>query len=348
MKIAVVGAGIFGITTALTLSRAGHQVELFEQYGDILPAASSINQYRLHRGYHYPRSAATAQSSLHSAPLFEREYGAALLPDDVRHYYCVAQEKSLVSGADFKKFANEQGLEYSEEYPEGIRREMLDVSLLVPEKLIDPAALKQLCTQRLDEQKIPVHLNQKAEYASLQSFAKIILCGYAYNNEFLADLPQYQRDYQFEVCEKLVVELPPVFAKTSIVVMDGPFFCIDPYSTTPYHVMGHVEHAVHERSVGTVASVSASLRPLLNRGLIKNPTPTHFDRFIASAVKFAPAMQAAKHIGSLYTIRTVLPHVDQTDERPTLVEQLDDRLIRVFSGKIGNCVEAAERVRELV
>ncbi len=57
-KIAVVGAGIFGITTALKLSEK-HEVDLYEANSDIMQAASAINQFRLHRGYHYPRSPQT-------------------------------------------------------------------------------------------------------------------------------------------------------------------------------------------------------------------------------------------------------------------------------------------------
>ncbi len=58
MKIAVIGGGIFGITTAVILGNE-HNVELFEKNDDILKSASGSNQYRVHRGYHYPRSAET-------------------------------------------------------------------------------------------------------------------------------------------------------------------------------------------------------------------------------------------------------------------------------------------------
>jgi len=65
MKIAIIGGGIFGVTTAIRLSR-NHDVDLFEQNSDILQSASGINQYRLHRGYHYPRSTDTAISAKNS------------------------------------------------------------------------------------------------------------------------------------------------------------------------------------------------------------------------------------------------------------------------------------------
>ena len=49
----------------------------------------------------------------------------------------------------------------------------------------------------------------------------------------------------------------------------------------------------------------------------------------------------------MYTIRTVLPNKDNTDERPTIVSKQNNNFI-LFSGKIGNCVEAANKIEELI
>ena len=65
MKIAVIGAGIFGITTAIKLARQ-HDVSIFERNSDILKGASDVNQCRIHRGYHYPRSPKTTLQVLNS------------------------------------------------------------------------------------------------------------------------------------------------------------------------------------------------------------------------------------------------------------------------------------------
>ena len=49
----------------------------------------------------------------------------------------------------------------------------------------------------------------------------------------------------------------------------------------------------------------------------------------------------------MYTIRTVWPYKDDTDERPTIVNKQDNNIV-LFSGKIGNCVEAANRIEEII
>ena len=50
----------------------------------------------------------------------------------------------------------------------------------------------------------------------------------------------------------------------------------------------------------------------------------------------------------MFTHRVVLPHVDDTDERPTIVRQITENSITVFSGKIPTCTRTAEKVLELI
>ena len=163
----------------------------------------------------------------------------------------------------------------------------------------------------------------------------------------LVDHPQAQRDYQFEVCEKLILQLPPAFARQGVVIMDGPFMCIDVRGFSGQHLMGNVVHAIHKTLVGRVPEVPAEYGRLLDNGVTARPRITHFEKFIESAREFYK-LDPVEHIGSMFTIRTVLPNKDDTDERPTIVSRADERVISVFSGKIPNCIAAAEKVAELV
>ena len=49
----------------------------------------------------------------------------------------------------------------------------------------------------------------------------------------------------------------------------------------------------------------------------------------------------------MYTIRTVLPYKDDTDERPTVVTEQGDDFI-LFSSKIGNCVKSSEDILDII
>ena len=55
-KIAIIGAGFFGISIAFFFLKKKFDVTIFEKNSDILTGASRANQLRFHLGYHYPRS----------------------------------------------------------------------------------------------------------------------------------------------------------------------------------------------------------------------------------------------------------------------------------------------------
>lgn len=347
MKIAVIGAGIFGSTIAIKLAVNGFEVDLFEKENDILQAASGINQYRLHRGYHYPRSIETGHSSRSAYPLFSEEYGEAII-DKHNHFYCVPKKDSKVSGKDFVKFCQESGLEHSEVNLPHLKQEEFDVVIKGNETLVNPIKLKNIIKQKIKERKINLMLGREAKSKDMESYDLVVNCTYANLNKILDNLPEARREYQFEVCEKPILRLPEKFKNVSAVIMDGPFFCIDPYGDTDLHVMGNVVHAIHKTNVGLFPDIPDELRPFLNKGIVANPPHSRIDKFLESASFFMPEIIHAEHIGSMYTVRTVLPKVDHTDERPTIVKRLNNKVINVFSGKLGNCVQAANDVLSLV
>ena len=341
--IAVVGGGIFGVTAAVKLAQQGYRVDLFESRPDILMAASGINQFRLHRGYHYPRSPETAQECQRTEASFVQEYAGAIV-DDVTHYYAVAKQGSLVSASEYLAFCERQHLDYTVAWPRLVRRDALALCVKVTERLIDLDALRAICWDKLAHPRIRVRLNTEATASRLDAYEAIVVSAYAMNNAMLSHLSGEQVDYQFEFCEKPVVRLPKTFQKHSLVVMDGPFLCVDPFGRTGLFVMGNVVHAIHQSNIGKAPIMEERYRPLLNAGVIPQPPITRFTRFIAAAIEFVPELEHAEHVGSMFTIRAVLPYKDKTDERPTIVRSVSGRILTIFSGKIGTCVEAANDV----
>jgi hypothetical protein len=346
-KIAVIGAGIYGTTVAIKLADNGYEVDLFERENDILQAASGINQYRLHRGYHYPRSKDTGESSRKANPLFEQTFKEAII-DKNKHYYCIPKEKSKVSGKDFLKFCYDSGLEHTESKLSHVEESVFDTIVECKESLVDPIKLREIVWGMLKGRSIKVLLSTAATAKVVESYPIVINCAYANLNAALESYPEARRNYQFELCEKPILRLPDRFIGVSAVVMDGPFFCIDPYAETGLHLMGNVVHAIHATNVGLFPNIPDRFRPLLNKGIVKEPSITNIDKFIDSASYFMPELKKAEHIGSMYTIRTVLPCVDHTDERPTIVSRVNNKIINVFSGKLGNSVHAAQEVVRLV
>lgn len=346
MKVAVIGAGLFGISVALELDKAGHDVTLFEKNADILQAASGINQYRLHRGYHYPRSSHTISSCLKAEPSFLEWYGQSVIKNN-KHYYSIAKKNSKTSSAKFEALCQKFGLDFISESPAIIDQSKIEASYRVKEYLIDLSVLKEICKAKLSVSSIDIQMSTQKTLDNIDDYDHVVVSTYANINDTLGS-KNIKYEYQFEVCEKPVVKLPEQFGNISIVIMDGPFMCVDPFGQSVYHVMGNVTEAIHHSNTGYYPIVPEKIKPLLNKGVIKNPPVTAFAKFIESTRQFMPLVSKAIHVGSMYTIRTVLPHIDKTDDRPTIVQRINNKITTIFSGKLVNCVEAAREVRDFL
>jgi len=335
-KALVVGAGVFGLTSAIALSHNGYDVVVREKEDDLMKGASSINQYRLHKGYHYPRSIETAQECQRGLQTFKRKYESSVVNGNIQHLYSISSEDSLVSGDEYKNFLEKVGLEYYEREP----MPNCDLTIQANEELFNPEQLILSLHKKLYSSGVKVYVNSEVKSLDEEKFDVAVIATYSQINQLLDE----KKEYQFEVCEKPVVRLPKIFENLSVVIMDGPFMCLDPY-VNDSHVLGNVVHAIHETNIGTKPIVSEELKPYLNKGLIRNPKITNIDKFIESGKKyFGDEFEDLEHIGSMYTIRTVLSNREQDDSRPTLVEKINDKVYTLFSGKIDTCVDAANQL----
>tara|TARA_B110000211_G_scaffold132244_1_gene151765 strand:- start:1245 stop:3029 length:1785 start_codon:yes stop_codon:yes gene_type:complete len=343
-NINVVGGGIFGVTCAWILSKNGYFVTLYEKGDDIINSASAINQYRLHRGYHYPRSDKTALSSKKGEKSFLKYYSDSILKD-VENYYCLAKDGSFVNKEQYISFLDRMGLEYEEKDLDLINKDTIQYCVKVRESLFNHTKLREMCWNFLGMYNVRVNLNTEFKKENLISNKTLTINATYSNKNYLST---QKEDLQFEICEKPVVKLPKKYKNKSIVIMDGPFMCIDPYGDTEYHVMGNVVHAIHNSNISEFPTNVDSFTNLINSGIIKNPTTTKIDKFIESGKVFFKDFETIEHIGSMYTFRTVLPNREHDDARPTLHKFENDNLISIFSGKICTCVDVAEDIlREL-
>jgi len=347
MKIAVIGGGIFGITVAVRLAQKRHDIFLFEKNRDILSAASGINQFRLHRGYHYPRSKETGRESLRALPLFLKEYPGVVVPG-IKHHYVVAKEGSLTTAEEHSRFCKALNIESRPISPKFVNHKNVEGCFSVKEQLFDVSTLKKLCYLKIKKHKIKLLLNTEFKDKDFKNYDKVVICAYADTNSLLKKWPEKRRKYQFKVAEKPVAKLPKELLKKSVVVVDGPFMCLDHFGKSDHFVLGNVKHSIHQSNLGYYPRISAKLKPLLNKGVVKNPSVTNFKKFIESGSEFVPALKKAKHVGSMFTIRTVLAHNEKTDSRPTLVTKINDKVISVFSGKVANCILAADEVEKII
>lgn len=337
-KIGIVGGGIFGSTVAVELANQGYNVVLYERHENLLEEASSINQYRVHRGYHYPRSYSTALECKVSSRDFIKNYRQSIVKKTtgLKHYYAIASSESMTDIGQYIDFMDAVGLEYKKVK----RLQGTDMTIEVQENIFDPSILRSMVKKRLEATGVELRLKTNAEENDLKNYDFTVIATYSRLNDWRID----KREYQYELCEKPVLRLPDGWRMKSVVVMDGPFMSVDPLGDSGLHVMGNVVHAIHHSNVGYEPVIPDGYKKLLNKGIVKNPKITKIDNFIQSASQFFPDIIKAEHVGSMFTIRTVLPNREKDDARPTLVEWISGNRLAVFSGKICTCVSAARKV----
>ncbi len=346
MKIAVIGGGIFGVSTAFTLGLE-HDVDLYETNSDIMLSASDVNQCRIHRGYHYPRSLETTSSLLKSEKKFFELFSSSIIPN-IENYYCISKRDSLTSPNNYLTFCEKAGLEYEECKINVVDPDSVDLCVKVKENIFEHSILKKICWNKLQVSNVKIHLNTNVDQEIFKKYDHVVIATYADSNRLLSEFPEFQLDYQFEVCEKIFVKLPSTFHNKSILIMDGPFMSVDPIDSSNNFIIGDVVNTIHQRNTGKFPEFDEKFLDVLNKGLIKNPKISNYERFIKSALEFFPEITKAEYLGSSFCIKTVLANVDKTDERPTLVRQISPKITTIFSGKIPTCIEAAYQVKEII
>jgi glycine/D-amino acid oxidase-like deaminating enzyme len=110
-RIAILGAGMLGVCTALELSRRAQQVTLFEGNSKLLQGASRWNEGKIHLGYLYAAdpSLATARrlipGGLAFARLVERHIGRSLTGFSTDDDICLVHRRSVVDTDSFFAYA---------------------------------------------------------------------------------------------------------------------------------------------------------------------------------------------------------------------------------------------------
>lgn len=306
--------------------------------------ATAINQFRLHKGYHYPRSPETARECQQGLKSFKKEYSTI---DAGRQYYAIAKEGSKTSSKQYRDFCIDNNLPCTFAlWPPYLDHNSISLCLKVDESRLNPDTLRSQLSASLKSLQVEVKL--ETAFVNSADYDHIVVAAYASTNAVMLDIGCEPEEFQFEVIEKPVLRLPKEMMDFGVVIMDGPFCSLDPFGNTGTHVMGHVEHAIHHTNTGFFPEIPEHLIGCMNRGVVQNCRHSRYEDFISAGKRFVPALTQAEHIGSMYTVRAVLPNKDETDERPTLVTEVDSKVLRIFSGKIGTSVTAAQDVLSIL
>ena len=338
-KIAVAGAGIYGATTAIRLAEQGHQVHLFDPLG-VLHAASAINQYRVHAGYHYPRSTETIIEIAEARAEFTQTFTGAIVRNS-RHFYAIPKEHSLTPPDLYEGMMSKHGLPLRPCRPEWMNFDFIDRCYEVEESIYDPDVLRGLIEARLKAQGIRLQQHVfTPEMRPDYDFVVWAIYGLGPSRGFF-------KAAKYQVAEKMLIELPAALRGVALVVVDGPFTAFDPYGSSSRSLFGSAKNTNHWTTTNASEPIPEPYAGILNK---PNFEPAPFTRFAAmrsDCCLGVPAAKDAVYIGSRFTIRVVEDNPEQ-DRRILYVREGAPGEIHIFSGKVVSAVKAARLVCEMV
>jgi hypothetical protein len=338
-KIAVAGAGIYGATTAIRLAEHGHQVQLFDPLG-VLRAASAINQYRIHAGYHYPRSAETIREIAEARAEFTQEFTGAIVRHS-RHYYAIPKENSLTSPNQYESVMSRHRLPLRSCRPDWMNFDFIESCYEVEENIYDPDVLRELIEVRLKAQGISL---QAREFMPEMrpDFDFVVWATYG-----LGGSRGLFKAAKYQVAEKMLIELPIELHGVALVVVDGPFTAFDPYGSSSRSLFGSAKNTNHWTTTNAGEPVPEPYTALLNRPAFEPVPFTRFEAMRADCCLAVPAAKDAAYIGSRFTIRVVEDDPEH-DRRILHIRERAPGEIHIFSGKVVSAVKAARQVCEMV
>jgi hypothetical protein len=338
-KIAVAGAGIYGATIAIRLAEQGHDVHLFDPLG-ILRAASAINQYRIHSGYHYPRSPETISETLEARAEFLETFAPAIVRNS-RHYYAIPKEGSWTAPELFEKVMTQFAVKYRACRPEWMDFGFIDRCYEVDEQIYDPDVLRDLVVARIRALGIPFEQ---------RCFDQEMRAGYdfaVWATYGLGPSRGIFKAAKYQVAEKILIELPRSLHGISLVVVDGPFTAFDPYGSSSRSLWGSAKHTNHWTTTSPDTPIPEPYASLLNRPVFEPISFTRFDAMREDSALAVPASRDAVYIGSRFTIR-VVENNPAEDRRTLYVQEAAPGELHIFSGKVVSAVKAARLVCERV
>ena len=371
----IVGAGLYGLYSALYCGRKGQSVIVLEIEAAPFTRATYINQARVHMGYHYPRSLSTAMKSAGYFKRFVEDFGFCI-HDSFQQIYATSSHFSWTDAEEFRKFCRSADIPCMdlpvEQY---FQPGLCDGAFLTEEYTYDAHILRDYLMEEIG--KLPnvtvcfkreitrivrqsdvyeiyaVHLGQEEIYKA----PFVLNATYASVNQVLSRVEGIDaRDFglKYELCEIILCSVDEKLKDIGLTVMDGPFFSIMPFGKTGYHSLTSVTFTPHKTSYDAtprfecVKAGACSDRWLGNCNDCLAKPESAWEYMSALARKYMREEYGFTYEKSLFSMKPILKASEIDDSRPTIIRRLEPEgtpgpaLYSVLSGKINTVYDLDE------
>jgi FAD dependent oxidoreductase len=353
-SIAIIGAGFFGLCSALELVEKGHKVTIYERNPKAMQEASLFNQARVHGGYHYPRSMSTAARSRANYQRFVNQYNEAIV-QDFQSIYAIAKDSKVNS----QKFSRLMRIidapitNCSGSLSREFNGSLIASAVRVNEVAFNSTILCTLIIQKLQQFDIEfkygcniveiknvrlggvecVQIQPEVGTSEIQDC--VILTTYGLDN--INGENGFNSKYLYEVCELVSINPPNLLKNIAITVMDGPYWSLTPWPAFQSHVLTHVRHTPHARFHNFVEA----------KNFLDHADNSRAEMMIRDAARYLPRMAESKILDRKFTIKTILKERDHNDARPIFIQR-SNRILSILGSKIDNVYDVSFVLEEFM
>lgn len=363
----IIGGGLYGLYAARHAGRKGQRVLVLERDSACFSRATTINQARVHMGYHYPRSISTA---LRSAGYFERfvKDFKNCIKDDFEKVYATSAHFSWTNAQEFRKFCKNANIRCEDVSPgKYFKPGMCDGAFVTQEYTYDASLLRRQLLEDLSTlpgvqirygslvtaiENVGQHWKVTTADGRSEETEYLLNATYASVNEVNKMAGFEPFSIKYELCEMILCEPKGPLKDVGITVMDGPFFSIMPFGRTNLHSLTSVTFTPHNASRESLPTFDCqekrgggcSPESLANC----NECPAHpksaWPQMNQLARSYLQEEYDFTYQGSLYSMKPILKASEIDDSRPTLVRVLhkEPTFVSVLSGKINTVYDLEE------
>ena len=289
----IIGGGIHGLTSAISLAKEGFDVIILEKNNEIMQGTSGATHNRAHLGFHYPRSIDTAIECIKGLRYFAKEYPESLVY--IPETYYLIEKKSKISFDEYKNFCDKIKSPYEVKLPpeKFINTNYIANGVKVPEPIFHIEKLTNVLIKKSHEQNISIKRSSEViEFNKTENkynliciesnkrkiyTADIILnATYAYSNNILKilDLKEDMTEYYLQHTEIAVMKSKNPLP--SLTVMDGKFFSIMNYASeeSNLYLLYDPKYSILEQKKGYFLKekvFNSNLKKMIKHGSIYFP-----------------------------------------------------------------------------
>jgi len=362
----IIGAGLYGLYSALFCAKQNEKVIVLEADDAPFKRATYINQARVHMGYHYPRSISTALKSKKYFDRFLQDYDFCILKE-FDQIYATSSKYSWTSASQFKKFCDNAGIRCDELVAERyFKNGMCDGAFLTTEYTYDAHMLRDYYLLELNKHS-NVEIIYNAKISKIEKSTDSFIVEYNFNrisssfilNATYSGVNQIQKlagfepfKIKYELCEIILCSVSENFKNIGFTVMDGPFFSIMPFGKTGYHSLTSVTFTPHMTNYKSVPNFPCqknshnycTAQRLGNCNNCASKPKSAWTYMSRLAKKYLKDEYEFKYEKSLFSMKPILMASEIDDSRPTVIKvnSKSPTFVSVLSGKINTVYDLDE------